>query len=155
MTKEPDMTLPLVFILNGPNLNMLGVREPHLYGTQTLADLDSFCANEAEKLGLAVDCRQSNHEGDLVDWIQESHGKADAILLNAAAYARTSMAIQSAVRAVSTPIIEIHITNIYTKEAYRPRSLLSYVAKGIICGFGFDTYRIGLQAVHHMTTTQD
>ena len=89
------------------------------WAAQTLADLDSFCANEAEKLGIAVDCRQSNHEGDLVDWIQESHGKADAILLNAAAYARTSMAIQSAVRAVSTPIIEIHITNIYTKEAAR------------------------------------
>ena len=149
------MTLPLVFILNGPNLNMLGVREPHLYGTQTLADLDACCANEADKLGTAVDCRQSNHEGDLIEWIQESHGKADAILLNAAAYARTSMAIQSAVRAVSTPIIEIHITNIYTKESYRPRSLLSYVAEGVICGFGFDTYRVGLQAVHHMTTTEE
>lgn len=147
------MTRPLVFILNGPNLNMLGVREPHLYGTQTLADLDAFCAAEAEKLGLSVDCRQSNHEGDLVDWIQESHGKAAAILLNAAAYARTSMAIQSAIRAVGTPVLEIHITNIYTKESYRPRSLLSYVAEGIVCGFGFDTYRVGLQAVRHMTTT--
>ncbi len=144
------MAAPLVFILNGPNLNMLGVREPHLYGTDTLADLDAFCAAEAEKLGLAVDCRQSNHEGDLVDWIQESHGRAAAILLNAAAYARTSMAIQSAVRAVSTPVLEIHITNIYTKESYRPRSLLSFVAVGIISGFGFDSYRIGLQAARGM-----
>ena len=119
MTRRP------VFILNGPNLNMLGVREPHLYGTQTLADLEAFCKAEADTLGIDIDFRQSNHEGDLVDWIQESHETAAAILLNAAAYARTSMAIQSAVRAVSTPILEIHITNIYTKESYRPKSLLS------------------------------
>lgn len=149
MTRRP------VFILNGPNLNMLGVREPHIYGTQTLADLEAFCKAEADKLGLDIDFRQSNHEGDLVDWIQESHETAAAILLNAAAYARTSMAIQSAVRAVSTPIYEIHITNIYTKESYRPKSLLSYVADGIICGFGFDTYRLGLMAVDQMTTAKD
>lgn len=149
MTRRP------VFILNGPNLNMLGVREPHLYGTQTLADLEAFCKAEADTLGLDIDFRQSNHEGDLVDWIQESHETAAAILLNAAAYARTSMAIQSAVRAVSTPILEIHITNIYTKESYRPKSLLSYVADGIICGFGFDTYRLGLMAVDRMTAAKD
>ena len=149
MTRRP------VFILNGPNLNMLGVREPHLYGTQTLADLEAFCKAEADTLGLDIDFRQSNHEGDLADWIQESHETAAAILLNAAAYARTSMAIQSAVRAVSTPILEIHITNIYTKESYRPKSLLSYVADGIICGFGFDTYRLGLMAVDRMTAAKD
>ena len=144
------MTRPLVFILNGPNLNMLGVREPHLYGTQTLADLDAFCAAEADDLGLSVDCRQSNHEGDLVDWIQESHGKAAAILLNAAAYARSSMAIQSAVRAVGTPVLEIHITNIHARESFRQNSYVSKAARAVMAGFGVDGYALAMAGIAGM-----
>ncbi len=144
------MARPLVLVLNGPNLNMLGVREPALNGTQTLADLEALCAKEAERLGIEVDCRQTNHEGFLVDWIQESHDTAMGVVLNAGAYARTSLAIHTAVTCVSTPVIEVHITNIYRKESYRPPSYLSHVASGIICGLGLDVYRLGLQAVCHM-----
>lgn len=144
------MAKPLVFVLNGPNLNMLGVRQPELYGNQTLTDVEQLCRDEADRLGIDVDCRQTNHEGYLVDWIQESHGKAIGVVINAGAYARTSLAIHSAVTSVSTPVIEVHITNIYTKESYRPPSYLSHVARGIICGLGLDVYRLGLQAVCHL-----
>ena len=141
------MSKPIIFVLNGPNLNMLGIREPELYGRKTLDDLRTICHDEADRLGFEVDFRQTNHEGVLVDWIHESHEKAAGVVLNAGAYARTSLALHSAVRAVSTPVIEVHITNIYTKESYRPPSYLSYVARGVICGFGFYTYVLGMQAV--------
>jgi 3-dehydroquinate dehydratase-2 len=145
------MAKPLIMVLNGPNLNMLGVRQPELYGTQTLADAEKLCHDEAARLGVEVDCRQTNHEGYLVDWIQDSHNKAIGVVINAGAYARTSLAIHSAVTSVSTPVIEVHITNIYKKESYRPPSYLSHVASGIICGLGLDVYRLGLQAVCHLT----
>jgi 3-dehydroquinate dehydratase-2 len=142
------MSKPIIFVLNGPNLNMLGIREPELYGRQTLDDLRKLCQNEADRLEVELDFRQTNHEGVLVDWVHESHEKAVGVVLNAGAYARTSLALHSAVRAISTPVIEVHITNIYTKESYRPPSYLSYVARGVICGFGFHTYLLGMQAVH-------
>jgi 3-dehydroquinate dehydratase-2 len=147
------MKKPIIYVLNGPNLNMLGIREPKLYGRETLADLQKLCEAEAERLNVELDFRQTNHEGVLVDWIHESHEVAAGIVLNAGAYARTSLAIHSAVRAVGTPVIEVHITNIYTKEAYRPPSYLSFVARGIICGLGFQGYIFGMQAVHQLHTT--
>ena len=142
--------MPLIFILNGPNLNMLGIREPELYGTQTLDDVRGICEETARELGLDVDFRQTNHEGVLIDWIHESHEKASGIVLNAAALARTSLILHDAVKAVKTPVIEVHITNIYSKASYRPPSYLSRVAHGVICGFGVDVYPLGLLALHDL-----
>jgi 3-dehydroquinate dehydratase-2 len=142
--------MPLVFILNGPNLNMLGIREPELYGTRTLEDVHTICAKTARELGLDIDFRQTNHEGVLIDWIHESHEKAAGVVLNAAALARTSLSLHDAVKAVKTPVIEVHITNIYSKASYRPPSYLSRVAHGVICGFGLDVYPLGLRALHDL-----
>lgn len=145
------MSDPLVFVLNGPNLNMLGVREPERYGTRTLADVEALCRDEAAKLGFEIEFRQSNHEGDLVDWVQEAHGKAVGVVLNAGAYARTSLALHDAIAAVSPPVIEVHIANFFNKESYRPPSYLSPVARGFIAGFGIDVYRLGLRALHRLS----
>jgi len=145
------MAAPLVFVLNGPNLNMLGVRDPARYGTATLADVEALCRKEAAALGLEIDFRQSNHEGVLVDWVQEAHGKAAGIVLNAGAYARTSLALHDAVQAVSPPVIEIHIANFFNKEPYRPPSYLSPVAAGFIAGFGIDVYPLALRALQRIT----
>lgn len=144
------MAKPLVYVLNGPNMNLLGIREPHLYGNQTLADCERMCREEADLLGMEIDFRQTNHEGVLVDWVQESYQKALGIVMNPGAYARTSLALHTAVRSVGTPVIEVHITNIYNKEAYRPPSYLSHVARAIICGAGLEGYCLGLQALHRL-----
>jgi len=140
-----------VFVLNGPNLNMLGVRDPARYGTGTLSDIEALCRAEAAKLDFRIDFRQSNHEGELVDWVQEAHGRAVGVLLNAGAYARTSLALHDAIQAIAPPVIEIHIANFFNKEPYRPPSYLSPVAAGFIAGFGADVYRLGLLALHEMT----
>ncbi len=142
--------MPLVFVLNGPNLNMLGVREPGLYGTHTLEDVRELCLVEGNRLHLDIDFRQTNHEGVLIDWVHESHGKAAAIVLNAAALARTSLVLHDAVNAVKTPVIEVHITNIHSRASYRPPSYLSRVAHGVISGFGIHVYPMALRAVHYM-----
>ncbi len=141
----------LVFVLNGPNLNLLGTREPERYGTGTLADAEAMCRDEAAALGLEVEFRQSNHEGVLVDWVQEAAGAALGVVLNAGAYARTSLALHDAVVAIAPPVIEVHIANFFNKEAYRPPSFLSPVAAGFIAGLGLDVYPLGLRAVHMMT----
>ncbi len=141
------MASPLVFVLNGPNLNMLGTREPAIYGTRTLAEIEAMCAEEAASLGLAVDCRQSNHESALVDWVQEAASRTVGVVLNAGAYARTSVALRDAVAAVAVPVIEVHIGNIFNKEPIRPPSLLSPVAAGLIGGLGVDVYLLALQAL--------
>ena len=145
------MTKPLVFVLNGPNLNMLGVRDPERYGSRRLADVEALCFDEAGRLGFDIAFRQSNHEGDLVDWVQEAHGEAAGVVLNAGAYARTSLALHDAVQAVRPPVIEIHIANFFNKESYRPPSYLSPVASGFIAGFGIDVYPLALLALHRMT----
>ena len=142
--------MPLVFVLNGPNLNMLGVREPNLYGTHTLEDVRELCLAEGKRLRLDIDFRQTNHEGVLIDWVHESHGKAAGIVLNAAALARTSLVLHDAVNAVKTPVIEVHITNIHSRASYRPPSYLSRVAHGVISGFGIHVYPMALRAVHCM-----
>ncbi len=142
------MSETLVFVLNGPNLNLLGTRDPARYGSATLGDVEALCRDEAAALGLEVEFRQSNHEGDLVDWVQEADASACGVVLNAGAYARTSLALHDAVQAVGTPVIEVHIANFFNKEAYRPASFLSPVAAGFIAGLGIDVYPLALRAIH-------
>jgi 3-dehydroquinate dehydratase-2 len=136
-----------VLVLNGPNLNMLGTREPATYGSQTLDDIEGLCRAEADKLALAVDFRQSNHEGELVTWIQQALGSFDAIVVNAGAYSHTSVAIHDALRAVGLPVIEVHLSNIYAREPFRHHSHISAVATGVICGLGAAGYRLALHAL--------
>ena len=136
-----------ILILNGPNLNMLGVREPALYGRDTLADIEKACAKHAKQLGLSIDFRQSNIEGELVTWIQQARETADAILINPAAYSHTSVAIHDALKAVGLPVAEVHISNIHQREAFRHHSYVSSVAFGVICGFGVAGYRMALIAL--------
>lgn len=136
-----------VFVLNGPNLNMLGKREPGIYGAATLDDIAQSCRHEAESLGLTVDFRQSNHEGDLVSWIQEAGDQGAYVLINPAAYSHTSIAIQDAIRAAKVTVVEVHLSNIHAREAFRHHSYVSAVAKGVICGFGAEGYLMGLRAI--------
>ncbi|HVY20872.1 MAG TPA: type II 3-dehydroquinate dehydratase [Bauldia sp.] len=136
-----------IFILNGPNLNLLGKREPALYGTGTLADIEKACADRAKALGLKIDFRQDNREGILVDWIQEAGDKADGIVLNAGAYTHTSIAIHDAIRGTGLPLIEVHLSNIFARERFRHHSFVSPVAKGVICGLGPQGYTLALDAL--------
>lgn len=136
-----------ILILNGPNLNLLGTREPEVYGKETLADIQSLCEREAGKLGLSVDFRQSNHEGELVDWIHEAREGFGGIILNAGAYTHTSVALFDALQVVKAPIIEVHLSNIYKREEFRHHSFISPVAKGVICGLGSKGYVLALHAL--------
>lgn len=138
----------LIFVLNGPNLNLLGKREPGIYGGKTLELIEQDCQTEAQRLGLQIDFRQSNHEGVLVDWVQEAGEKANGIVFNAGAYTHTSIAIHDAIRAVSPlPVVEVHLSNIHARETFRHHSWLSPVALGMICGFGPQGYLLALQAL--------
>jgi 3-dehydroquinate dehydratase II len=136
-----------ILVLNGPNLNLLGVREPQTYGRDTLADIEEACLERAAELDLAVDFRQSNHEGQLVDWIQEARETADGILLNAGAFTHTSIAVLDALRASELPVIEVHLSNIHRRESYRRHSYVSEAAVGMICGFGLHGYLLALEAM--------
>ncbi|HVI29010.1 type II 3-dehydroquinate dehydratase [Hansschlegelia sp.] len=138
---------PIVFVLNGPNLNLLGSREPQVYGSSTLADIEARARDVGDKLGVHVDCRQTNHEGVLVDWIQEARSSASGIVLNAGAYTHTSVAIHDAIRATGVPTIEVHLSNIHAREAFRHTSFVSPVAVGVIAGLGIDGYEFALQAL--------
>ena len=142
-----------VLVLNGPNLNMLGMREPETYGRQTLKDLEKLCHATAKELGLEVECLQSNTEGELVTWIQQSAGKNSGIIINAGAYSHTSVAILDALQAVKLPTIEVHISNIYSREAFRHHSVISKAAQGVICGLGLDGYVYALQAITKIVKT--
>lgn len=136
-----------VLVLNGPNLNMLGTREPQTYGSQTLADIEQMAIAEGMALGLEVTCRQSNVEGELVTWIQQALGNFQAIVINPGAYSHTSIAIHDAFRAVALPVIEVHLSNIYTREPFRHHSYVSPVAIGVICGLGATGYKLALRAL--------
>lgn len=139
--------MPTVFILNGPNLNLLGVREPATYGYDTLADVELRCAARAEALDLSIDFRQTNHEGQLVDWIHEAREAADGIVLNAGALTHTSIAVLDALNAADLPIIEVHLSNIFRRESFRHHSYVSFAANGVICGLGPQGYELALEAI--------
>ena len=136
-----------VFILNGPNLNLLGVREPSIYGRDTLGDVEERCTARAAALGLEIDFRQSNHEGQLVDWIQEARESADGIVLNAGALTHTSVALLDALSAADLPVIEVHLSNIFRRESFRHHSYISLAANGVICGLGAQGYELALDAI--------
>lgn len=136
-----------VFVLNGPNLNALGKREPGIYGGSTLADIEKDCDALAETLGFTVDFRQSNHEGELVDWLQEAGEKADGVAINPGAYGHTSIALHDAVRSIDVPVVELHLSNIHAREAFRQTSMIAPVAAGVIMGFGPDSYGLALRAL--------
>jgi 3-dehydroquinate dehydratase-2 len=142
--------LATVFILNGPNLNLLGVREPSIYGRDTLGDVEERCTARAAALGLEIDFRQSNHEGQLVDWIQEARESADGIILNAGALTHTSVALFDALSAADLPIIEVHLSNIFRRESFRHHSYISLAANGVICGLGAQGYELALDAIANL-----
>lgn len=133
-----------VLVLNGPNLNLLGTREPDIYGAHTLKDVEALCKETGAETGLTIDFRQSNHEGELVTWIQDARKTADGIVINPAAYSHTSVAIHDALKAVGLPVAEVHLSNIHQREAFRHHSYVSAVAFGVICGFGITGYRLAL-----------
>lgn len=136
-----------VLVLNGPNLNMLGIREPQTYGSQTLADIEKMVEAEGKALGFDVTCKQSNREGELCDWIQQALGTQDAIIINAGGYSHTSIAIHDSLRAVALPVVEVHLSNIYAREAFRHHSYISPVAIGVICGLGATGYKLAIHAL--------
>jgi 3-dehydroquinate dehydratase-2 len=141
-----------ILVLNGPNLNLLGTRQPDVYGSTTLADVEAMCADKGKALGIEIDFRQSNHEGTLVDWIHEAKGKHDAILINAGAYTHTSIALHDAIASVELPVAEVHISNIHKREEFRHLSYISKVSVGMICGFGTYGYLMGIDAlVNHLS----
>ena len=139
-----------IFVLNGPNLNLLGSREPEIYGTTTLADIEAETRGHASQWGLSVEFRQSNHEGQLVDWLQEARGGASGVILNAGAYTHTSVAIHDALKAIEVPVIEVHISNPYRREPFRHTSYVSPVATGVICGVGAQGYALAVRALAHL-----
>jgi 3-dehydroquinate dehydratase-2 len=146
------MSEKLVMVLNGPNLNLLGTREPEIYGATTLAAIDHALTERGAALGLAVECRQTNREGELVDWLHEAHARgAHAVLLNAAGYTHTSVALLDAIKAITPPVIEIHLSNPHAREAFRHTSWIAPAARGTVAGFGADSYLLGLEAAARLT----
>ncbi len=138
--------MPDILVLNGPNLNLLGSREPEHYGTTTLGDITRMIEARAKELGVTVDCRQSNCEGELVTWIQQAMGKTEALIINAGAYSHTSIAIADAIKATGLAVWEVHISNIYAREGFRHHSYISALARGVICGLGPKGYLAALEA---------
>lgn len=143
----PLVSAPLIYVLNGPNLNLLGLREPEIYGSDTLDDIAARLSEQAAGLGVEVDLRQSNHEGHLIDWLHEAGARgAKAVILNAGGFSHTSVALHDAVKAIAVPVIEIHISNPHARESFRRRSLIAPVAKGSVMGLGSVGYSLALDA---------
>ena len=139
--------LPLVYVLNGPNLNLLGMREPEIYGSDTLDDIAGRLEDKAKALGVEIDMRQSNHEGHLIDWLHEAQAKgAKAVILNPGGFTHTSVALHDAVKAVDVPVIEVHLSNPHARESFRRRSFVAPAAKGTVAGFGALGYELALDA---------
>jgi 3-dehydroquinate dehydratase-2 len=144
-----------VLILNGPNLNLLGTREPEVYGHETLANIETECAKHARSLDLSIDFRQSNGEGECVSWIQEAATGWAGVIINPAAYTHTSVAIMDALKQVSGPVIEVHLSNIFARETFRHHSYVSPVADGIVCGFGGKGYILALDAMAQLVKRKE
>lgn len=141
---------PLILVLNGPNLNMLGTREPAQYGHETLADLAQGCADTAHAHGLEIEFRQTNHEGELIDWIHAARGRCAGIVINPGAWTHTSVAIRDALAAVELPVIEVHLSNVHKREEFRHHSFVSGIAVGVLAGFGSNGYRLALDHFAHL-----
>ena len=139
--------LPLIVVLNGPNLNLLGLRQPELYGRATLDEVEQLCIDTAESLDLAIDFRQTNGEGELVSWVQECRGRAAGVVINAAAYTMTSIAVMDALLVLDVPVVEVHITNMLRREEFRHHSFISKAATGVISGLGVQGYALAIQAI--------
>ncbi len=146
---------PKVLILNGPNLNMLGVRETAIYGPNTLADIERMCTRRAKEVGLAVDFRQSNLEGELVTWVQQGRTDAAGIIINPGAYGHTSIALLDALRMADKPVVELHLSNIHRREAFRHHTYTSQAATGIICGLGAHGYVLAVEAMAELISKKD
>ncbi|HVJ55426.1 MAG TPA: type II 3-dehydroquinate dehydratase [Aliidongia sp.] len=136
-----------ILVVNGPNLNLLGVREPSVYGSETLAEIEEACLERADTLGLAVDFRQTNSEGEMIDWVQEARESADGIIINAGGYSHTSIALLDALTASELPIVEVHLSNIHRRESFRHHSYVSHAARGVIVGLGGHGYELALEAM--------
>jgi 3-dehydroquinate dehydratase-2 len=137
-----------IYVLNGPNLNLLGIREPETYGHASLSDVEKLCANTAAQFGLAADCRQSNREGELIDFVHEAHAnKAVGIVINPGGYSHTSIALHDALMAVKVPTVEVHVSNIYARESFRHHSFTARAAFATLCGFGIDGYRLAINGL--------
>ena len=148
-----------ILVLNGPNLNLLGTREPAQYGYETLADVERLCQEAGAKAGVEIECRQSNHEGQLIDWIHEAGrghagGTVAGVVFNAGAYTHTSVALHDAIKAVGAPVIEVHISNVHAREPFRHHSYLSPAAAGIVVGFGIDGYALAIEGLARRTTPE-
>ena len=144
---------PKILVVNGPNLNMLGVREPAVYGRDRLADIEKLCRKAGREFALAIDFRQSNHEGEIVGWLQEARSAHAGIVINAGAYTHTSIAILDALQLTELPVIEVHLSNIFRREEFRHHSYVSLAARGVICGLGPTGYRLALEALADLLGT--
>jgi len=136
-----------VYVLNGPNLNLLGSRETAVYGSTTLADIEKLCADAAKRHGHTIVFRQSNHEGELVDWLHEAKDKSAGVVMNPGGYTHTSVALHDAVRGIGIPVVEVHLSNIFAREEFRHHSYISPVARGVICGFGPKGYELAIDGL--------
>ena len=136
-----------LYVLNGPNLNLLGSRETAVYGSLTLGDIERRCAAAAKRHGHTLDFRQTNHEGELVDWLHEARDKAAGVVINPGAYTHTSIALQDAIRAIGIPVVEVHLSNIFAREEFRHHSYVSPVARGVLCGFGARGYELAIDGL--------
>ncbi|MDE2335072.1 MAG: type II 3-dehydroquinate dehydratase [Rhodospirillales bacterium] len=146
---------PLVYVLNGPNLNLLGQRQPQIYGRATLDDVEALCAERADQCGVAIEFRQTNHEGELVTWVQEARMMAQGIVINPAAFTTTSIALLDALLACDLPVIEVHITNIHRREEFRQHSYVSKAATGVIAGLGVTGYALAIEAMAELLEDQE
>ena len=144
------MSTPCVLVLNGPNLNLLGTREPSIYGKETLAEIERACLARGAVLGLAVDFRQSNHEGVLIDWVQAARGVMAGVIINAGGFSPSSVALMDALAVLDCPIVEVHLSNIHRREEFRHHSYVSRVARGVILGLGGHGYELALEAIAHL-----